>query len=75
VTVHSDHGFQFTNREWQSFLRRHNLDPGMNRRGNWNDNAVAENLFQLLKRERTRRRAYSTLEAARRDVFEYIKMF
>ena len=31
--------------------------------------------FQLLKRERTRRRTYSTLEAARRDVFEYIKMF
>jgi hypothetical protein len=30
--------------------------------------AVAESFFQLLKRERTRRRTYLTREAARQDV-------
>ena len=57
------------------FLSRHNLDASMSRRGNCHDNAVAESFFQLLKRERIRRRTYPTREAARQDVFEYIEMF
>ena len=32
----------------------------MSRRGNCHDNAVAERFFQLLKRERIRRRVYAT---------------
>lgn len=75
VMIHSDQGSQFTSREWQSFLRQHNLDASMSRRGNCHDNAVAESFFQLLKRERIRRRAYPTREAARQDVFHYIEMF
>ena len=39
------------------------------------DNAVAESFFQLLKRERVRRRTYITRDAARQDVFDYIEMF
>jgi putative transposase len=47
----------------------------MSRRGNCHDNAVAESFFQLLKRERIRRRNYPTRDAARQDVFEYIELF
>uniref|UniRef100_UPI001ABB6811 IS3 family transposase n=1 Tax=Pseudaestuariivita rosea TaxID=2763263 RepID=UPI001ABB6811 len=36
---------------------------------------VAESFFQLLKREKVRRRKYRTREEARRDVFEYIELF
>jgi putative transposase len=75
VMVHSDQGSQFTSREWQTFLRQHNLEASMSRRGNCHDNAVAESFFQLLKRERIRRRTYPTRDDARRDVFEYIEMF
>ena len=32
VTVHSDQGSQFTSREWQMFLRQHDLEPSMSRR-------------------------------------------
>ncbi len=39
------------------------------------DNAVAESFFQLLKRERIRRKAYADREEARQDVFDYIEMF
>ncbi len=39
------------------------------------DNAVAESFFNLLKRERIRRRTFRTREEARRDVFDYIEMF
>lgn len=75
VMVHSDQGSQFTSREWQSFLCQHNLDASMSRRGNCHDNAVAESFFQLLKRERIRRRTFPTREAARQNIFEYIEMF
>ena len=48
VIVHSDQGSQFTSYEWQSFLKTHNLEASMSRRGNCYDNAVAESFFQLL---------------------------
>lgn len=44
-------------------------------RGNCYDNAVAESLFQLLKRERIRRKIYVDREAARRDFFDCIELF
>lgn len=75
VTVHSDQGCQFTSREWQLLLRQHGREPSMSRRGNCHDNAVVESFFQLLKRERIRRRTYPTRDAARQDVFGYIEMF
>jgi putative transposase len=75
VLVHSDQGSQFSSYDWQDFLKAHNLQPSMSRRGNCHDNAVAESFFQLLKRERIRRRVYKDREEARRDVFDYIEMF
>ena len=75
VTIHSDQGSQFTSHEWRAFLRQHNLQASMSRRGNCHDNAVAESFFQLLKRERIQRKIYATREDARADVFEYIEMF
>ena len=75
VMVHSDQGSQYTSYDWQSFLKNNNLEGSMSRKGNCHDNAVAESFFQLLKRERIRRRIYSTREEARMDVFDYIEMF
>lgn len=75
VLIHSDQGSQFTSMDWASFLRAHNLEHSMSRRGNCHDNAVAESFFNLLKRERIRRRTYRTRDEARQDVFDYIEMF
>jgi putative transposase len=55
VLIHSDQGSQFTSMDWASFLKHHNLEHSMSRRGNCHDNAVAESFFNLLKRERIRR--------------------
>ncbi|WP_164675359.1 IS3 family transposase, partial [Vibrio rhodolitus] len=57
------------------FLKQHGLESSMSRRGNCHDNAVAESFFQLLKRERIKRKIYTTREEARMDIFEYIEMF
>ena len=75
VTVHSDQGSQFSSYAWQDFLKAHNMQPSMSRRGNCHDNAVTGSFFQLLKRERVRRCVYADREAARRDIFDYIEMF
>ncbi|HIH9016584.1 MULTISPECIES: IS3 family transposase [Enterobacteriaceae] len=75
VLVHSDQGSQYTSHEWQSFLKSHGLEGSMSRRGNCHDNAVAESFFQLLKRERIKKKIYATREEARSDIFDYIEMF
>ena len=75
VLIHSDPGSQFTSMDWAAFLRAHDLEHSMGRRGNCHDNAVAESFLNLLKRERIRRRTYRNREQARQDVFDYIEMF
>lgn len=75
LIVHSDQGSQYSSHDWQDFLKAHGLIASMSRRGNCYDNAVAESFFQLLKRERIRRKIYRDREEARRDVFNYIEMF
>lgn len=75
VIIHSDQGSQFTSHEWREFLLTHNLEASMSRRGNCYDNAVAESFFQLLKRERIRRKTYPNRKKARQDVFDYIEFF
>jgi len=75
VLVHSDQGSQYTSHDWDKFLKYHVLESSMSRYGNCHDNAVAESFFQLLKRERIKRKIYSTRADARMDIFEYIEMF
>jgi len=75
VLIHSDQGSRFASGEWQSFLKAHNLKASINRRGNCHDNAVAESFFQLLKRERIRRKICKARKDAREDIFNYIELF
>ncbi len=72
VTVHSDQGSQYTSYDWSAFMKSHRLEGSMSRRGNCHDNAVAESFFQLLKRERVKRKIYSTRDDAHSDIFDYI---
>jgi putative transposase len=45
----------------------------MSRRANCWDNAVVESFFNLLQRQRIRRKKYKTREEACQDVFDYIE--
>ena len=75
LILHSDQGSQFTGHQWQAFLAAHGIVCSMSRRGNCHDNAVAESFFQLLKRERVKRRIYASHDEGRADVFDYIELF
>ncbi|EDV0149997.1 IS3 family transposase, partial [Salmonella enterica subsp. enterica] len=56
-------------------LKSHGLEGSMSRHGNCHNNAVAESFFQLLKRERIKKKIYGTREEACSDIFDYIEMF
>lgn len=75
VMVHSDQGSQYTSYEWQSFLKEHCFEVSMCRRGNCHDNAVAESFFQLLKRERIKKRIYSTIGQRERTCSIILRSF
>lgn len=75
VLVLCDQGSHYTSYEWQSFMKSHGLEGSMSCRGNCHDNAVAESFFQLLKRERIKKKIYGTREEARSVIFDYIELF
>lgn len=56
-------------------LEAKNLTASMSRRGNCHDNACTDSFFQLLKRERIRRKIYRTREEGKQDILNYIELF
>ena len=75
VILHSDRGSQFQSGDYQRFLKRNTLLCSMSAVGHCGDNAACEGFFGMLKRERTHRVQYPSLDAAKADVFDYIERF
>jgi putative transposase len=73
--IHSDQGSQFGSDAWRRFCQAHHLEPSMSRRGNCWDNAVAESFFSSVKKERIKKRIYTTREIAKTEISDYIDMF
>lgn len=73
VILHSDRGTQFRSGDYQRYLMANGLVCSMSAVGHCGDNAACEGFFGLLKRERIYRTNYTTLDAARVDVFDYIE--
>jgi len=72
---HSDRGSQYTSEAFQRLLEELGITCSMSRSGNVWDNSVMESFFSTLKTERTARKDYTTRNAARADVFDYIERF
>ncbi len=75
VILHSDRGSQFRSSDYQQFLERNILVCSMSAVGHCGDNAACEGFFGMLKRERTNRTNYRTLDEAKADLFDYIERF
>jgi transposase InsO family protein len=69
---HSDHGCQYTSKEFRRFCRRTRITQSMGTVGDSYDNAIAETLWASLKRELVDDTHFSTKEQARRAIFEWI---
>jgi len=75
VILHSDRGSQFRSTDYQRFLKQNSLICSMSAVGHCGDNAACEGFFGVLKRERTNRMKYPTMDAAKADIFNYIERF
>ena len=75
VILHSDRGSQFRSSDYQHFLKKNTLLCSMSAVGHCGDNAACEGFFGVLKRERTHRVKYPTLDSAKADLFDYIERF
>ncbi|HAN4431041.1 TPA: IS3 family transposase [Escherichia coli] len=70
--LHSDQGWNYRIKSYQSALADKGLVQSMSRKGNCLDNAVMENFFGHLKEEMYYRRDYRSVEELENAVNEYI---
>ena len=72
---HADHGCQYTSIKLTTRLLRAGVEASMGSVGDSYDNALAENLWMLIKTECVRGRVFTTRAAANLALFEYIDGF
>ena len=58
-----------------AFCHAHHRAPSMSRRGNCGDHAVAESFVSSVKKERIKKRIYTTRDSANVEIFDDIEMF
>lgn len=73
--VHSDQGWQYQNKKYQSHLKEKGLLQSMSRKGNCLDNAVAENFFGILKSEMYHNESFSSADELIENIKEYIDYY
>ncbi|WP_372404936.1 IS3 family transposase [Streptoverticillium reticulum] len=72
---HADHGCQYTSIKLTTRLVRAGIEASMGSVGDSYDNALAENLWMLIKTEGLRGRTFATRAEANLALFEYIDGF
>ena len=72
---HSDHGSQYTSKEFARFCATSGFRQSMGRTGVCWDNAAAESFFSSLKNEMYHHEAFTTRTRARFAVADYIEVF
>ena len=75
LLAHSDRGVQYASDHFQQRLAQFGIRGSMSRKANCWDNAPTESLIATIKKELVHRTTYTTREAARQSLFEYIEVF
>ena len=75
VIVHSDRGSQYCSADYQRLLQKHRLACSMSKKGDCYDNAAMESWNHSLKVEAIHGERFTTREAAKAQVFEYIEIY
>jgi transposase InsO family protein len=71
----TDRGSQYTADDYRALLKRDGIHISMSGKGNPYDNAMMESFFSTLRAELTALERFSTRQAARTAVFEFIEVF
>jgi len=72
---HSDRGSQYACDAYQKQLKQYHMIPSMSRKGNCWDNAPAERFFRSLKSERLVFFRFTSRNAAKAEVLDYITFY
>ena len=75
VIVHSDRGSQYCSHDYQKLLADHHLICSMSKKGDCYDNAAMESWNHSLKVEAIHGERFTTRNAAKAQVFEFIDVY
>lgn len=75
LILHSDQGWQYRHKQYQSLLEEKGVRQSMSRKGNCYDNAVMENFFGILKSELLYIQEFESLEHFKRELVEYLDYY
>lgn len=75
LILHSDQGWQYQMKRYQTRLKEKGIIQSMSRKGNCLDNSVMENFFGLLKTEMFHKHEFSSVEHLMREIEEYIEYY
>lgn len=75
ILIHSDQGFQYTSKAYQTLLQRYGMQSSMSRKGNCLDNAAMESFFSHLKTELLYLEKFTSAAQVKRAVRAYIRYY
>lgn len=75
ILLHSDQGWQYQHKNYQSALAQHGIIQSMSRKGNCLDNSVMENFFGLMKSELLYTREFKSMKEFKEQLDEYIDWY
>ena len=75
ILIHSDQGVQFSNKQYNNFIKKNNISASMSAKGTPTDNAVVESFFATLKLECIYRNLLDTQNTAEKLINEFIHYY
>ncbi len=75
LIMHSDQGWQYQMKQYQSVLKQNGIKQSMSRKGNCLDNAVMENFFGIIKSELFYLNKYDSITHLKKEINQYIKYY
>lgn len=75
LLLHSDQGWHYQMKQYQSVLQQKGVTQSMSRKGNCLDNAVMENFFGIVKSELFYLKKYRSIPELKDEIKEYITYY
>ena len=75
LILHSDQGWQYQMKQYQSLLKQKGIKQSMSRKGNCLDNAIIENFFGIVKSELFYLKEYTSINQLKHEIIEYIDYY
>ena len=75
LILHSDQGWQYQMKEYQTMLKEHNITQSMSRKGNCLDNAMMENFFGIMKSELLYLQEFKDMDHFKQELKKYIHYY